>query len=219
MTSTLKILKKKRGGLRTQTSKLCNKIDTALESEEIAAEQKIDLLSIYKDQLNEKYDCLKKLNSDIQDLTAESEFENEIETSEHYSERIIEFRYKITKFLNERAAESQKELFESSISKDESNSQSFKIERCMKLPKLTIHKFYGDSSCWLEFWGQFSNAIDKNKSLSPIDKFSYLKSLLGGSAYNAVAGFSLTAENYKSAVDLLKNRYGRNDLVINAHME
>ncbi|KFM70677.1 hypothetical protein X975_07806, partial [Stegodyphus mimosarum] len=68
------------------------------------------------------------------------------------------------------------------------------------------------------FLGQFTNAIENNPNLTPIDKSSYLKSLLVGSAYNVVAGFSITEENYKSAVDLLKNRFGRQDLVINAHM-
>ncbi|XP_035226844.1 uncharacterized protein LOC118199150 [Stegodyphus dumicola] len=92
------------------------------------------------------------------------------------------------------------------------------VDHSVKLPKLTIPNFYGDSCSWLDFWGQFTNAIDNNPNLTPIDKFSYLKSLLVSSTFNVVAGFSLTEENYNSAIDLLKNRFGHQDLVINAHM-
>ncbi|GFR08000.1 uncharacterized protein TNCT_361341 [Trichonephila clavata] len=159
---------------------------------------------------------LKKLNSDIQDGIPDTEFE--IENSENYSERIIESRYKMTKFLNERNVHNQSTLLQSALLKNDSRSCNLNSECYMKLPKLTIQKFYGDSSTWLEFWGQFSNAIDNNPNLTHIDKFSYLKSLLGASAHNVVAGFSLSEENYKAAVELLKNRFGRHDLVVNAHM-
>lgn len=217
MSEKLETLKKKRTGIRTQTTKLCNKIKNALEDQKISDDERFDLLNICKDQLNEKYDSLKFLNSEIQNVIPNAEFEKEIENSEEYSEKIIEWKYKITKSLNIHNAKSRNSVSLSSGSENESPSRNIN-ERTMKLPKITLGKFYGDCSSWLDFWGQFSNAIDKNSSLTPIDKFSYLKSLLGASAANAVAGFSLTEENYKSAVDLLKNRFGRNDLVINAHM-
>nr|XP_042913296.1 uncharacterized protein LOC122273281 [Parasteatoda tepidariorum] len=88
----------------------------------------------------------------------------------------------------------------------------------VKLPKLSIEKYYGDPSVRIEFWNQFQSTIDKNETLSVIDKFSYLKSLLGGAAANVVNGFSLSEENYVKAVKLLKERFGRDELVINAHM-
>ncbi|GFY46040.1 uncharacterized protein TNIN_17911, partial [Trichonephila inaurata madagascariensis] len=65
---------------------------------------------------------------------------------------------------------------------------------------------------------EYSQKINKNESLSMIDKFSYLKSLLGGAAFNVVNGFSLSEENYEKALKLLKQRFGREELVINAHM-
>ncbi|GFQ90716.1 DUF5641 domain-containing protein [Trichonephila clavata] len=99
--------------MRMQTTKLFNKVETALLDETISLEEKFDLLSICKDQLNEKYETLKKLNSDIQDGIPDTEFENGIENSENYSERIIESRYKITKFLNERNVDNQSVVAES----------------------------------------------------------------------------------------------------------
>ena len=47
-----------------------------------------------------------------------------------------------------------------------------------KLPKLEVKKFSGKLQDWQEFWDSFQSSIDGNESLSAVDKFSYLKSLL-----------------------------------------
>lgn len=65
----------------------------------------------------------------------------------------------------------------------------------VKLPKLVIERFSSDVSAWQSFWNQFESAIHDNPSLSIMDKFNYLKSLLSGVAANVVAGLSLSAEN------------------------
>ncbi|UYV71706.1 hypothetical protein LAZ67_9000089, partial [Cordylochernes scorpioides] len=81
-----------------------------------------------------------------------------------------------------------------------------------------ISKFYGNFSEWLTFWNSFDAAIHQNNSLNPIDKFNYLKSHLGGTALNTVEGFALSADNYEKAIKLLKDRFGREDILISRHM-
>ena len=66
--------------------------------------------------------------------------------------------------------------------------------------------------------GQFETAVHQNSNLTKTDKFSYLRSYLTGAAGNVVAGLPLTEANYDNAIQLLHNRFGRKDLVINAHM-
>ncbi|GFT37482.1 DUF1758 domain-containing protein [Trichonephila clavipes] len=65
----------------------------------------------------------------------------------------------------------------------------------------------------------FKTAIHDNNSLNSIDKFTYLKGLLGSSALATVEGFAITAENYAKAVEILKDRFGRKDAIINSHMQ
>ncbi|GFW67340.1 DUF1758 domain-containing protein [Trichonephila clavipes] len=89
----------------------------------------------------------------------------------------------------------------------------------VKLPKLIIPKFYGEINQWLSFWNSFKTAIHDNNSLNSIDKFTYLKGLLGSSALATVEGFAITAENYAKAVEILKDRFGRKDAIINSHMQ
>ena len=52
-----------------------------------------------------------------------------------------------------------------------------------------------------------------------MDKFNYLRGLLEESAKSCISGFSLTAANYNSAVDILKERYGKKSAVQRAHMQ
>ena len=64
-------------------------------------------------------------------------------------------------------------------------------------------------------WDRFSSAIHENDSLSEI----YLKSLLCDSAKLTVSGLSLPSENYKEAIDLLKQCYENTQVLINAFMK
>ena len=89
----------------------------------------------------------------------------------------------------------------------------------VKLPKLELKKFDGDHSKWISFWDSFEASVHKNESLTAIDKFNYLNSLLERSAAEAISGLSLGASNYKEAIDILKARFGNKKQIINCHIE
>ncbi|GFR10864.1 integrase catalytic domain-containing protein [Trichonephila clavata] len=98
-------------------------------------------------------------------------------------------------------------------------SQSFSNPTpAIKLPRLSLNKLYGDPSTFLEFYGQFENAIHKNNSLSKVEKLIYLKSLVGGGAASTIKGLELKDENYNSALEILHSRYGNKDVLIQAHL-
>ena len=87
-----------------------------------------------------------------------------------------------------------------------------------RLPKLEARKFNGKVQEWQEFWDAFESAIDQNESLTAVDKFSYLRSLVSEPARATIAGFSLTAVNYAAAVDVLKKKYGKETAIQRAHV-
>ena len=89
----------------------------------------------------------------------------------------------------------------------------------VKLPKLSLKKFRGDLTRWATFWDTFESAIHNNSSLSDIDKFNYLNSLLEATASEAIAGLTLTSANYHEAILTLKRRFGNKQLIINRHMD
>ena len=89
----------------------------------------------------------------------------------------------------------------------------------VKLPKISLPHFRGNPIRWTAFWDCFESAIHRNDRLSHIDKFNYLRSLLEGTAYDAIAGLALSAANYEEAITILKKRFGNKQLIVSKHME
>lgn len=68
-------------------------------------------------------------------------------------------------------------------------------------------------------WDCYESAVHLNDTLSDVDKFNYLRSLLEKSAYDAIAGLTLSASNYREAVEILRKRFGNKQLIVSRHME
>ena len=88
-----------------------------------------------------------------------------------------------------------------------------------RLPKLTLPTFNGNPLQWQTFWDSFTAAVDANLGLSLVQKFSYLRAQLQGDAACAISGLPLTEDNYEHSVSLLKERFGQQHKLIDAHME
>ena len=86
----------------------------------------------------------------------------------------------------------------------------------MKLPILSIKTFNGDPMSWPQFIETFRN-VHENKDLTAIERFSYLKSYLGGDAERCLEGLSMTAKNYELGLTILEQRFGNKQLVISKH--
>ena len=72
---------------------------------------------------------------------------------------------------------------------------------------------------WTSFWDSYESAIHNNKELTDVDKFNYLRSLLERTAYDAIAGLTLSSANYREAIEILQKRFGNKLLIISKHME
>ena len=88
-----------------------------------------------------------------------------------------------------------------------------------RLPKLELPKFDGNVLQWETFWESFRCAVDQLSELPAVHKLTYLRSLLVGEARRCVEGLPLKAENYVTTCELLKERFGRPELVIFAHIQ
>ncbi|XP_053373003.1 uncharacterized protein LOC128546473 [Mercenaria mercenaria] len=88
-----------------------------------------------------------------------------------------------------------------------------------RLPKLTLPTFDGDLTTWQTFWDSFESSVHLNASLSDVQKFNYLKSLLQGTASRCIDGFPLTNTNYSKAVSLLRERFGKSQKIIYTYMQ
>ena len=71
----------------------------------------------------------------------------------------------------------------------------------------------------MSFWDSYQSAVHLNSELTDVDKFNYLRSLLDHSAYDAIAGLTLSSANYKQAIEILRKRFGNTQVIISKHMD
>ncbi|UYV72604.1 hypothetical protein LAZ67_10000024, partial [Cordylochernes scorpioides] len=206
-------LKKKRAVNRSYLTKTCNKIESGLDTL-----MRIELEELLE-QLNESFNELKLVDHEIETLLETDDLEKELQGVEEYREKYITWRFRANKKIRQSDFHGEN-IPNNSNSRIDENEMRHYVPSCttVKLPKWMISKFYGNFSEWLTFWNSFDAAIHQNNSLNPIDKFNYLKSHLGGTALNTVEGFALSADNYEKAIKLLKDRFGREDILISRHM-
>ncbi|XP_053398141.1 uncharacterized protein LOC128556614 [Mercenaria mercenaria] len=135
------------------------------------------------DYLTEKAEIIKGLNEKIVNQCDVAEIETEIVESEEYSYNLD---LRIQKLRDTSRKHSQDFTNNSSVDNEEnpalprhSGSSTFFQH---KLPKLTLPTFDGDLTTWQTFWDSFESSVHLNASLSDVQKFNYLKSLLQGTA-------------------------------------
>jgi len=75
------------------------------------------------------------------------------------------------------------------------------------LPKLSIPKFGGQIDQWQEFKSLYDSLVHNNASLSPVEKFQYLRSHLTSDAALLIANYQLSGDLYQIAYDSLHERY------------
>ncbi|XP_070515343.1 uncharacterized protein [Cardiocondyla obscurior] len=92
-------------------------------------------------------------------------------------------------------------------------------KRSYKLPKIEISKFSGDIRDWLQFWSLFKK-IHEDADIVNEDKFQYLIQAMGegNRAAKLVKSYPPTAEYYGKVINSLKNRFGREDLLIEVYV-
>ncbi|GFT31560.1 uncharacterized protein TNCV_609451 [Trichonephila clavipes] len=102
---------------------------------------------------------------------------------------------------------------------DFTDAESYNTPRKFKLPKLELRKFGGDPKEFLSFWSQFQKIHD-DWSIPDEDKMQYLVASVEpkSKAERPILSFPATAANYPKAVDQLKERFGREDLLVQIYV-
>ena len=211
-----KILK----GHRGYAAKEVETIDRIIAGE---SEEKESLLRDLKDNLTETMKIIAKLNEEILVLLEkQKDIEQEIADANNFRKDVRKGIQKIDGFLQTTSGDFSEQNPNSSQAQNiqtRPSQSTCSVTVRARLPKLELKKFYGSVAEWQSFWDAFKNAVHENRQLSDIDKFTYLKGLLGGEAGTAIAGLSLTEGNYGAAIDILKKRFGDEQKIISAHMD
>ena len=88
--------------------------------------------------------------------------------------------------------------------------------------KLTVKFRYGklDENIlkWAEFWDAFEATILNNKGLHVLSKFNYLKNQLYRNTSEVTSELEHTKDIYYVTIDLLKERNGKKQVMVNPNM-
>ena len=86
------------------------------------------------------------------------------------------------------------------------------------LPKLKLTEFSGDPLEWPEWSGLFDVVVHQ-KPISDTEKMQYLKTSLTDQAKAAISGMGFSSQSYYHAWDILCEKYGRSDVIVNAQFK
>ena len=183
--------------------------------------KKQDLKSVsltkYEKVCNSFYDKLTKweeVQHRVELLTDEAALEVEIGGAADYKEGVDN---KICE-LEEAWLEAHPPAAVSEVAPTSSSTSAASCQPSVTLPKLDLPKFHGDVIQFTSYWQQFEQIVDGKEGLAAVTKFSYLVSTLKGDAKDVIDGLPITNENYETAKQLVKNRFGRKDLIIAHHI-
>jgi len=89
----------------------------------------------------------------------------------------------------------------------------------IRLPTIELPKFKGDIDEWLGFRDTFESLIHNNETISPIQKFHYLKAVLKGAAAQIIKSLEFSAANYTVAWETIHNRFDNKSLLTYNHIK
>lgn len=210
MTEDLATKKRVRGGQRTSVTRTLQQVETAL-----TREPDVSKITALKMTITKKLKSLSALDDGIANLIEDDgELASDIEQADNYRQRIYTAIVAIDKAtapalpIGPAPLPDQTPTCGGPLLTDAASR--------VKLPKLTIRPFDGDITKWTSFWDSYKSAIHTNTSLSAVDKFNYLRSLLERTAREDL---SLTEANYAQAVEILEKRFGSKQQIISKHMD
>ncbi len=233
-------LKYARRGTRSSITKFENQAEHILNSTDptVADENVLIKIASIKTTLQGKLKILEDIDEKLLLKCEVSEIEKIIEESTDVTARVTETVNKIESFtkkaektkLPDRDANLANAFTTSSpirppqgagagIQNISNNSGSSSQNSGVRLPKITLPRFNGDITRFYSFWQSFESSIDKNDSLTPVDKFNYLVNILEGEAFRVIQGLEIIEENYDHAKETLHERFGHKQKIVQVHME
>uniref|UniRef100_A0A0A9X9P5 Chloroplast envelope membrane protein n=1 Tax=Lygus hesperus TaxID=30085 RepID=A0A0A9X9P5_LYGHE len=120
----------------------------------------------------------------------------------------------------------KKERYERSLEEDDklsvvsSRSSASVHKKCnLKLPKLVPRQFSRQIKDWISFWATFKR-IHESSDFDDEEKFQYLLLYTAekSPARDLIESFPPSAGNYSKAIEQLKARFGREDLLIELYV-
>jgi len=174
------------------------------------SEQPTSLLDFRQEELpliNRKFDTIQ---SEIE-LLATDEPDVAEEERERFENNYFELRSKIQELINA-------DKLHNTTGQDNSFGNT-SIRQRIQLAPIPLPKFNGNIQDWPSFYDIFKAMVHHDESLSPSQKFYYLRSSLTNQALDLVKSIPISDGNYEAVIQRLKQRYDNKSLFIQSHIK
>ena len=202
--------KRVRAGHKSSTTRMIAKVEELLSATEAPGGLALKQLGM---SLKEKLEVIKTLDSEILELVEETDLADEIDQADLYKEKIYSALMKIDSAVV--AVTKPTSAVKDAAATSSTPAPTHKV----RLPKLTIKPFSGNVTAWTTLWDSYNSTIHENPDLSDFEKFNYLRSFLVHGAAEAISGLTLTAANYKEAIQILTKRYWNKQQIVIKHLD
>src|SRR5436190_5722303 len=202
--------KKLRAILRSSFTRIINSLKEELQNDYCNIEQVQGKLQSLEGKIEE----MKELDKQILDFLLDQEdvTEDDLNCEVKSADDYVEAFHSINVTINNRLQNSGNESVLSRLSTETSKKR-------FKLPTIEFIKFSGKLEEWLPFWSQFRR-IDEDDEIDEVDKFQYLlqATVPKSKARQIVESYPPTGNNYSKAIESLKLRFGREDLLVEVYI-
>ena len=213
MTEELSRLRKKRSANKNALQRLIKKAEDITHGE--LDERKLNEIRVHLEAIEGKEKIVADLNEKIIDIVEEDKIDEDVEEATLFEITVRRSVAGLIHFLEKPPIET-KPIAKSEGSIAETKKGS--LVSGVKLPKIHIKKFAGEPTEWQQFFDTFKATVDDNRTLSNIEKFTYLKGYLAGAAERCIEGMTLSDDNYVKALSLLEERYGNKQIIVASHV-
>jgi hypothetical protein len=173
MADELANLKRKRATLSSNVTRFTTTINGFSDT------TTLDDVEHYRDRLQETLDRLTTLDDSIQNLIEDEEYAMDVDTCEEYIERSKRAVQKVSRAIETKISNSLRNVTVTPPGLNTVTSPSLATPT-VKLPTIKLDPVTGNIEQWTRFWEQFDSSIDKNPSVSQINKHVFLRGYLEG---------------------------------------
>lgn len=176
------------------------------------------LFALFRDKSSELEEWNAKILNEMQedDNASEEDMVREIDAQDDYKLKYHELKSQVQQ-LTEPQPEPR---VPNNVQPNHAQAApSIQENKRYKLPKIDPPKFNGELKQWLPWWSLFK-PIHEDESIPKEQRFNYLvQGMVENSrAAELVKSFPPTPENYDKAITSLKNRFGKEDLLVEMYV-
>ncbi|XP_067208460.1 uncharacterized protein [Linepithema humile] len=212
MQDEVKRLKRKRTTIKSQ----CTRAHSYIEGRD-AQRATIIELRVRLQKLHTAWDEFNQVQSEIEAFEEEAEVPIESDERPTFEEKYFTVTSAFETLIEEKLAEARPLLTEQNYQRREGTPRTNGTS--LKLPRVSLLMFSGKYEEWIAYRNMFHSMIEQNTVLPDVQKMQYLLSSLKGEAFDVISSLEASAENYREAWQMLKDRYDDPGLIVGKHVK